>query len=68
MSLYDDLRAIQKYDPDRGDVMPTPEMYDAHERWARETYGDAAWTAYTTTQWADHYQDGDQAFLNYETE
>lgn len=45
------LREIMRRDPDGGSVQPTEADYAAFERWAVNTYGQAAWDAYCTPGW-----------------
>lgn len=54
----DVLNAIMRHDPDGGCVEPTPEAYEAFERYVRQRYGDAAWEAYHRPGWNDR-TDGD---------
>lgn len=48
MTTTSTLIRIRDCDPNGGETRPTPEDHRRHEEWARATFGDAAWRAYST--------------------
>jgi len=47
------LKAIERCDPDGGEVEPTPANYGAHERWAVASFGREVWEHYQKGGWGE---------------
>lgn len=59
MAHFDDLRAIERLDPDGGEREPTQDDYDAHRAWAIRMFGEATWRAYQAGGWGEEHRHAD---------
>ncbi|MDG4825999.1 hypothetical protein O7635_29470 [Asanoa sp. WMMD1127] len=48
------LEAIERCDPDGGEIEPTETAYAVHKAWAIDRYGEAVWKTYVRGGWGDY--------------